>query len=288
MWSYRVAPAARWIPVYGRLISTWPVAGGVVVQDGVVYAAAGIAHYDGTYVVALDAITGKEIWKNDTSGVLAEDVNCGISLQGELQVRGDELQFLGGGAYQFARYDRKTGSCLNPPRHEPTSQFQTAFYPYFPMYAKYSSLNHTFPDGNTLAYFSSYDGSQPTRLSVMAPPAPAAEQADEKTPPRRADAPKRKANAQAKRDIVWQTDQPQLYNAFVVTPNILLAGGPASLDGEHPQLSAISLKDGTILWQQELPALPVKAGIALDSQGHIVVTLENGQLLCFGPVPSQD
>ena len=25
----------------------------------------------------------------------------------------DELQFLGGGAYQVARYDRKTGACLN-------------------------------------------------------------------------------------------------------------------------------------------------------------------------------
>ncbi len=101
---------SAWIPVYGRLMSTWPVAGGVAVQDGVVYAAAGIAHYDGTYVVALDAVTGKAIWKNDTSGALAEDVNCGISLQGELQLRGDELQFLGGGAYQVARYDRKTST----------------------------------------------------------------------------------------------------------------------------------------------------------------------------------
>ena len=29
LWSYRVAPQARWMPVYGKLISTWPVAGGV-------------------------------------------------------------------------------------------------------------------------------------------------------------------------------------------------------------------------------------------------------------------
>ena len=146
------------------------MAGGVVVQDGVVYAAAGIAHYDGTYVVALDAATGKTVWTNDTSGALAEDVNCGISLQGELQMRGDELQFLGGGAYQFARYDRNTGRCLNQPRSEVTSQFQTAFYPYFPSYAKYSSLNHTFPDGRTLAYISSYDGSNPTPLGLLEPP----------------------------------------------------------------------------------------------------------------------
>ena len=68
LWSYRVAPAARRIPVYGNLLSTWPVAGGVVVQDGVVYAAAGIAHYDGTFVVALDGTTGDPIWTNNSSG----------------------------------------------------------------------------------------------------------------------------------------------------------------------------------------------------------------------------
>ncbi len=283
LWTYRVAPEARWIPVYGRLISTWPVAGGVVVQDGKVYAAAGIAHYDGTYVVALDAISGHVVWKNDTSGALAEDLNCGVSLQGELQVRGNELQFLGGGAYQYGRYDLGTGECLNPPRHEPTSQFQTAFYPYFPMYAKYAALHHTFPDGNTLVYFASYDGSQPTRLGLLAPPEPEAEQAGSSDPAQQQKTPRRKAQARAERPIVWQTEQPQLFNAFVLTPTVVIAGGPAELDGQRPQLSAISLKDGSVLWQHDLPALPVKSGIAMDSRQRIVVALEDGQILCFAP-----
>ena len=240
--------------------------------------------------MALDAVTGKAIWKNDTSGALAEDVNCGISLQGELQLRGDELQFLGGGAYQVARYDRKTGASLNQPRHEVTSQFQTAFYPYFPMYAKYSSLNHTLPDRKTLAYLSSYDGSHPTRLGVLAPPAPITDQPRPKTPPRRAHVPKRDGPAKPPpRQPIWQTDQPRLYTAFVVTPSVLLAGGPADQEGDRSQLSAIAMEDGSVLWQRSLPALPVKAGIALDSQQRIVVTLENGQLLCFGPASgSQD
>ncbi|MEK6239368.1 MAG: PQQ-binding-like beta-propeller repeat protein, partial [Planctomycetales bacterium] len=63
LWSYQVAPIDRWIPVYGKLMSTWPVAGGVLVEHGVLYAAAGIAHYDGTHVVALDAATGKLRWR---------------------------------------------------------------------------------------------------------------------------------------------------------------------------------------------------------------------------------
>ena len=44
LWRFRIGPANRRIPVYGKLISTWPVAGGVLVHKGVVYAAAGIAH----------------------------------------------------------------------------------------------------------------------------------------------------------------------------------------------------------------------------------------------------
>lgn len=85
--------------------------------------------------------------------------------------------------------------------------------------------------------------------------------------------------------MVWQTDQPRLFTAFVVTPDVLLAGGPADGDGQRGVMAAISLPDGATLWKQELPALPVKAGIALDSQHRIVVTLENGQLLCFQPAP---
>ena len=46
--GFRAAPAQRLIPVFGRLSSNWPVAGGVVAKDGVVYAAAGITDYDDT------------------------------------------------------------------------------------------------------------------------------------------------------------------------------------------------------------------------------------------------
>ena len=69
------------------------------------YAAAGIAHYDGTYVYALDAITGEVKWCNDSSGSLSEQVDCGVSLQGELYIADGELRFLGGGKYEIARYD---------------------------------------------------------------------------------------------------------------------------------------------------------------------------------------
>ena len=137
-------------------------------------------------------------------------------------IRGDELQFLGGGAYQFARYDRRTGKCLNEPRAEVSSQFQTAFYPYFPQYGKYESLHHTFRDGRTLTYSPSYDGSQPTPLQFLEPAAPDCSLHPDRKGNERPDAAPQRAAA---RHAVWQTKQPQLYTAFIITPRVLLAGG---------------------------------------------------------------
>ena len=136
LWRFRVAPVQRWIPVYGNLISTWPVAGGVVVQDGVVYAAAGIAHYDGTHVVALDAVTGKVKWYNDSSGEISAKVKNGISLQGKLYLEGGELRFGGGNVYGVARYALQTGKCLNPPSDTTRAGHRTFFRPYYGKYLR--------------------------------------------------------------------------------------------------------------------------------------------------------
>jgi outer membrane protein assembly factor BamB len=126
LWRFRAAPAERWIPVYGKLMSTWPVAGGVAVEGGRVYAAAGIAHYDGTHVYALDAVTGRIEWHNDSSGALAECGN-GVSLQGRLRVAHGKLTFCGGNAYPEAAFDLKTGRCLSAP-HGPRGERPTTFY----------------------------------------------------------------------------------------------------------------------------------------------------------------
>jgi len=280
LWSYRVAPPARWIPVYGKLMSAWPVAGGVVVEDGVVYAAAGIAHYDGTYVVALDAATGQLLWQNNDSGALAPEVNSGISLQGELFIRGPELQFLGGGKYKFARFDRATGRCLNEPKADLTSQWATAFYNYYPMYGKYASLLHTFRDGRTLRYAASYDGNEFTRLQFLAPEeADAAANGGTEVERRAGQGDERRKEQD--RPVVWETRQPQLYTAFVITPEAILAAGPHPDKEGQPTLWALRMSDGTPLWEIDLPALPVKAGLAIDQRKRIVAALDDGSILCL-------
>lgn len=63
VWKTRATPGDRRIPGNGRLISAWPVRTSVVVQDGKVYATAGMFPAEGVHLIALDAGTGAEVWR---------------------------------------------------------------------------------------------------------------------------------------------------------------------------------------------------------------------------------
>ena len=278
LWSFRAAPVERWIPVYGKLISTWPVAGGVVVENGTVYAAAGIAHYDGTHVYALEAVTGEVKWYNDSSGTTSEKVENGVSLQGNLYLAGDELCFLGGGVHEIARYNKQTGKCLNEAVDQVQSKFHTSFYPYYPAYGKYVSLDHTLAGGKRLEYDAAYEGSRHGNLALLPPLG-----ADEKKPYKpvsRWGNLRRRGQGPA---AVWQASPGGRYNSFVVAPKTLLAAGHTGPDGAGTSfLSAIDLADGSETWRQELPGRVVKGGTAVSRDGRMIVSLENDRVVCFG------
>ena len=278
LWSYRVGPTDQWLPVYDRLISAWPVAGGVVVEGDTVYAAAGITHYDGTHVVALDAITGELKASNRTSGTLEREVNNGISMQGNLTMVDGELRFLAGGVYETARYDPKTLECLNTPRKQVTSQYRTAFYPYYPDYGKYVSLDYQCKDGCSLSHDASYEGSQFVNLSRQ----PALPPGTQK--------PVKEAARWVRRggklpEPLWADTADRRFTSFVVTEKTLLATGHPDNQPDQSFLVAINTADGTDQWIARTPANAVKGGTAVDPTGRIIVVLENGQLLCFDATP---
>ncbi|MBN2473875.1 MAG: PQQ-binding-like beta-propeller repeat protein [Pirellulales bacterium] len=278
LWTFRAAPADRWIPVYGKLISTWPVAGGVVAEDGAVYAAAGIAHYDGTHVYALDAATGKVKWCNDTSGATSAKTQSGVSLQGSLAIRHGELRFVGGGVHEEARYDLATGECLNPPHDVPNAVFHTAFYAYYPDYGEYTSLDCPLPDGTSLCYDITYEGSWHGNLMLL-PALPAG------TP--RPVKPVSRWGVQWRRGqgpkTVWQQPADRLFNSLIVGGNVVLAAGHTGPDDAKASfLSAIKAEDGSELWRKDLPGAVVKGGTAVNRQGQIFVSLESGQVLAYG------
>ncbi len=277
LWSYRVAPEERWIPAYGRLVSTWPVAGGVVVHEGLVYAAAGIANYDGTYVAALDAVSGELRASSDSSGSLASEVNGGVSMQGNLRIVNNELQFLGGGVYEVARYQLKTLNCLNSPKVQLNSQFRTAFYPLYPTYGKFVSLEHSREDGSTIYHDASYEGSKFTNLTLAPPLAPGQKRISKeearwavrrgKNPPK----------------DIWSDKQNRRFTSFIVGAERIITSGHSEKTPKEKFLTAINMADGADVWTQSLPSEAVKGGTAIDSEGRIYVALEDGQLLCYQP-----
>lgn len=67
-WRRSLAPEQRWVSGNGRLISAWPIRTGVVVSDGVVYAAVGLFPTEGTFLHAVRAEDGESVWVQPLSG----------------------------------------------------------------------------------------------------------------------------------------------------------------------------------------------------------------------------
>jgi hypothetical protein len=199
-------------------------------------------------------------------------------LQGELQIADGELRFLGGGVYETARYDLATLACLNAPRAQVTSQYRTAFYPYYPTYGKFVSLEHSCADGSLLCHEASYEGSAFSNLALQAPQAAGTSRAAKDAA---RDVLRRRGQEAPQRDVLWQDQQDLRFTSFVVGPNYLLATGHSDSQPDKPLIAAIDIRDGRQLWQHPLPADAVKGGSAVDARGQIYVTLENGQLVSF-------
>jgi len=120
-WVFRAVPAGTPDMRHlgnARLVSFWPVRGGPVLADGRLYLASGIWPSMGVFVYALDAETGKVLWKNEKLHFLPNtrvDHNllgdAGCSPQGYLVVTGDKLLVPNGRAMP-AGLQLKTGQLL--------------------------------------------------------------------------------------------------------------------------------------------------------------------------------
>jgi outer membrane protein assembly factor BamB len=116
-WKQQAAPSERLLLGNRRLISVWPVRGGPVVKDGVVYFAAGVWPFEGVFIYALQIDTGKVVWRNDRMGNLfgQQPHNTqaigGLAPQGYLLIDDDELIVPCSTAYP-ARLNRITGELI--------------------------------------------------------------------------------------------------------------------------------------------------------------------------------
>jgi outer membrane protein assembly factor BamB len=99
-WRYHPGGEDRRMMGNGRVISQWPLRSGVCVDDGVAYVCAGLFPTLGTYLCAVDARTGKELWKQ----------SLGVSPQGYLLATPARL-FVPTGRTPYQVFDR-TGKRL--------------------------------------------------------------------------------------------------------------------------------------------------------------------------------
>ncbi|MCE5325403.1 MAG: PQQ-binding-like beta-propeller repeat protein, partial [Planctomycetaceae bacterium] len=101
----RAAPDDHKVVGNGRLISLWPVRTGVLVDRGVAYFSAGIFASEGVFLYAVDAKSGKLVWKNDSCG---EQRLLQVCPQGYLLANKNQLVVPNSRLCPFV-YDRATG-----------------------------------------------------------------------------------------------------------------------------------------------------------------------------------
>ena len=275
LWRHRAAPAERKIPVYGRLSSTWPVASGVLVADGVAYAAAGIANYDGTHVVALDAGSGALKWRNGDSGQRGR-----VSVQGGLLLHDGKLHLAGGNVVSPAVYDIKTGKLSTEKRKKPAWDEEIRGRDL------YLVDGRVVTSGNIL-YAPDADLDRPQRWvrSVMQAPAGKFVIAQglgkdgSIIVARPAGAPAKEAKPRWRRKLFAKN------LAIVATANAALVMGVDVPKTGQPVfgLAALSLTDGKVIWNRKLPSPAVPWGLAVDGGGRIYVSLRDGGVICLGP-----
>jgi len=315
LWRFRVAPVERRIMTYDRLCSAWPIASGVLVQDGAVYAAAGIIDYDGTYVYALDAETGKPIWGNTTSGHLDKLLRKGVSAQGVLTIAGNRLWMPGGNVISPACYNLQDGKCLSravgngSPRANRGEEIGVLMGDYliFGGRLRYSGLrNYVNPGTFSVAKigrdgigkamhigfgkiapawssetFVMADG--PRSLPVCVDSAALidhlkkASPADLRRQVRHAGTLKRRWTAKELQDSDAVT--------FVVANNVIITvlekPRPRSLSSSWT-LAGLDPKTGKVVWTKRLPSEVLPGGILIDRLGRIILVHEDSSVSCFG------
>ncbi len=106
-WKLRAGPAEEWLLARGDMISRWPVRTGLTILDGIAYFGAGIFPHEDVYLYAVNAETGKVVWKQDNISE-ADAGRDDLSPQGYLLANKDSL-YVPSGRSLPAMLNRNTG-----------------------------------------------------------------------------------------------------------------------------------------------------------------------------------
>jgi outer membrane protein assembly factor BamB len=281
-----LAPEKRFVNIMDRLVSAWPLGGGVVVNgDGVAYTAAGSTAADGAVAAAIEVATGRLRWRQAYTLDRSEP-KLSFGVQGNVLLKNNTLFINGGAPVGIVALDASTGgnprivarleagmemflepddkpSCSGPELYCQERARTTIFKRhqgrvYFSMSDRYMAL----VDGRL---FCARDPRALDRIVDL-------------------------MNRDPKTGGKLGGSEPWDVRQIPVDDSILWAGNAADIRGLaigadglvvlHDASAEGISADGRSLWTVPLPASPVRWGVALTGT-QCVVTLSDGHVVCL-------
>jgi hypothetical protein len=277
-----LAPEKRLVNIMDRLVSAWPLGGGVVLsEDGIAYTAAGSTAADGAVAAAVDVATGRTRWRQAYT-LDRREPRLSFGVQANILLR-DNTLYINGGApvgivalYALAGKNPRVAARLEAgmemflePDGKPSCTGPELFshqWARTTIFKRHQGRVYFQTSGRHIALV---DG----RLFCARDP-----QALDRVVDWVNKGPKTTGTI---RDVMQVPADDSMDWAGKTRDVCGLAIGADGLVVLHRDRVAGVSPDGRTLWTAPLPAPPVRWGVALTGT-HCVVTLSDGRVVCFG------
>lgn len=276
IWKFNAAPANRWMFSYGKPVSSWPVRTDVSVDGGVAYFGAGVFPHDGTFMYAVNANTGKLIWRNGVQCETGDRIS--MSPAGHLFVTRDSIwvpkdcwgYFTGW--FTLVSFDRKTGGPIRgAPGKDEWAEYPNLEGPFWPLYGVTKDNVR-------------YTGTQAKQIDKDDP--------KKQTELWRQDVPERWVDIDS---VLSVRDRraPIVYRYDPDLSSVVYAGGVlyhTAFDvdikkGTGTGIYARDPKDGKLLWSTDVPD---RVSQIIVANGRLFATTRTGIIYCFAPPGTQN
>ncbi len=282
----------------GRMVSSWPMRGGPVIEDGILYAGAGIWPSEGIFIYALNPENGDELWVNSESGGIEYDQphggarsKSGISAQGYLAVAGGSL-FVPTGRSVPAVLDLKTGALkyFHLQKHRAYGGSRITVTDEYLFTVSGNTRFEWETIGHTNAIFDAADGELLTGQELNAP-------ALAVTPDfvLNADYRDRSIHARDRRSLVERKSSVNAKGETVVTAyltapawsidtrepepvSMIAAGGKIVTASVNGKVTVMDTATHAVVWSAEVKGIPYGLAVA---HGRLYVSTDTGMLYCY-------
>jgi outer membrane protein assembly factor BamB len=270
-WRFQAAPIERRLLAYGQIESSWPVIGGVLLEQGTAYVIAGrTTEIDsGLFVHAIDPKTGQLLWSRRRPLPPGDKSPSWNIFRGWADLLACDGRAIAIAGCPRGRFDPKTGDV---PREPGLPKYTAPVavglnYVSRNLYGngpgEYPPSPVVFNDEFVCRPFIRFEGDKPrVRASGLVARLHGAKP-DEK---------------------IWQAVFPPgvVVESLVMAGDRILAAMAITTDGKRSgELQLFSAKDGAKVGSLPLPAAPVFEGLAVAREGRVFASLEDGTIVCL-------